>query len=263
VTPAEKPLVSTERSMIRTRVGALALLALSVAGCGRLDRPVGERPVPSDQVVDFGILFRENCAGCHGADGRFGPAPPLNDPTFLAIVPDATLRNVVAEGREGTPMPAFLQSKGGPLTGDQVKVLATGLKRRWAGSESAQPDLPAYAAESLADSAAEKRGRAVFARACASCHGPDGEGKKDAAGAIREPAFLALISDACLRRLVITGRPDLGMPDFRSRNGRSEDYRPLSSAEIDDLVALIAGWREAGAPPKRSAPRPVPKTAAH
>ena len=33
-------------------------------------------------------VSRSNCAGCHGADGKLGPAPPLNDPLFLAIIPD-------------------------------------------------------------------------------------------------------------------------------------------------------------------------------
>ena len=50
-----------------------------------------DRPVRSDQVIDFATLYGRNCAGCHGADGKFGPAPPLNDPLFLAIVPDAVL----------------------------------------------------------------------------------------------------------------------------------------------------------------------------
>ncbi len=91
------------------------------------------------------------------------------------------------------------------------------------------------------------RGAKVFARACASCHGPLGEGGESGdagAGAINDPAFLALITDQTLRRYAITGRPDLGMPDYADNSGRSHDYQPMTSAEIVDLVALLASWRQ-------------------
>ncbi len=90
---------------------------------------------------------------------------------------------------------------------------------------------------------------AIFRRACAGCHGPNGaggEGSHSRVGAINAPAFLALISDQALRRIIITGRSDLGMPTYAEKQGRSADYQSLSSAEIDDLVALLAEWRSAG-----------------
>jgi hypothetical protein len=63
-------------------------------------------------------------------------------------------------------------------------------------------------------------------------------------GAIHEPAFLALMSDKALRRVVITGRPDLGMPAYDGMAGRPADFQPLTSAQVDDLVALLASWRQ-------------------
>ena len=33
------------------------------------------------------------------------------------------------------------------------------------------------------------------------------------------------------------------MPDFAEQDGRRADFQPLTSAEIDDLVALLAVWR--------------------
>ena len=58
----------------------LPLLAALTAGCDLPGRPdPADRPVPADQVKDFGALYATHCAGCHGADGKLGPAPPLND----------------------------------------------------------------------------------------------------------------------------------------------------------------------------------------
>ena len=45
------------------------------AGCDLPGRPdPADRPVPADQVKDFDVLFGTRCAGCHGADGKLGPA---------------------------------------------------------------------------------------------------------------------------------------------------------------------------------------------
>jgi mono/diheme cytochrome c family protein len=87
--------------------------------------------------------------------------------------------------------------------------------------------------------------KTVFARACAGCHGDRG---REQALAINEPAFLALISDQALRRFVITGRPDLGMPSYAEARPWGPNFRPLNSQEVTDLVALLAEWRRAGSP---------------
>ena len=78
----------------------------------------------------------------------------------------------------------------------------------------------------------KEEGLKVFARACASCHGDRGQGGTNggkSVGAINDPDFLALISDQALRRYVITGRPDLGMPDYADPKGRPEGFQPLTS----------------------------------
>jgi cytochrome c oxidase cbb3-type subunit 3 len=209
--------------------------------------------VPADQVMDFGALYATNCAGCHGADGKLGPAPPLNDPIFLAIVPDSELLRVITEGRavtpaQKTPMPAFVRDRGGPLTAAQVKALAEGIKPRWGTATHEVKAFPPYLAPAPAHGANKDEGARVFARACASCHGSEGRGGRlmPGIGAINNQAFLALISDQALRRFVITGRPDLGMPAFNGDSGRPADFRPLSSLEIENLVALLAYWRRGG-----------------
>jgi len=227
-----------------------ALAGVAIAGCDFPGRPNGrQRPVPAEQSLSFEVIYARNCAGCHGANGRLGPAPPLNDPLFVAIVPDNVLRSVIRDGRPGTLMPAFAQEKGGTLTAAQVQSLAGGIKSRWRPARSASGDLPPYSVPTKAkqsnSTVAIQRRAAAFARACAVCHGTKGQG--DSAGAISDPAFLALISNQALRRVIITGRPDLGMPNYAQSDGRRDDFKPLTSAEIDDLVAFMRHAGKQGA----------------
>ncbi len=58
------------------------------------------------------------------------------------------------------------------------------------------------------------RGEAVYAAACASCHGPGGAGGPKA-GSIVDGSYLGLVSDQNLRTTIIAGRPDIGHPDWR------------------------------------------------
>ena len=134
-------------------------------------------------------------------------------------------------------MPAFAKEKGGTLTAEQVQALVRGLRERWGTNPPAKKDWPEYLLP--AEKGNAKRGEAVFARACASCHGNDGKGNL----AINDRAFLALASEQMLRRIVITGRPDLdpGMPDCADTN---HDARPLSPSDVNDLVALMMSWKK-------------------
>jgi cytochrome c oxidase cbb3-type subunit 3 len=241
---------TTESRPVRSVPSSAVLcwfLLLFVPGCDLPGKPkLGDKPISADQIVDFDVLYRQNCAGCHGLDGRLGPAPPLNDVVFLSIAPDSELLRVISEGRPGTPMPGFASNKGGPLTDVQVKALASGIKPRWGSTDRAPGTVPLYFTANNRSSGDKDYGAAVFDRACASCHGPLGEGNKSpegGAGAINEPAFLALISDQALRRYAITGRPDLGMPGYADKSGRQDDYQPMTSDEIQDLVAFLASWR--------------------
>ena len=257
------------------------LLAALASGCDPPGRPTPtDRPVSADQVADFDALYRTHCAGCHGADGKLGPAPPLNDPLFLAIVPDAELLRVIREGRavapgKKSPMPAFAPGEGaqlspaqaeawarlkeeahaaprqqGPLTPAQVQVLAGGIKKSWGPPATPPAAVPPYLATAGTSSGKKDEGsRALFARACAGCHGKEGEGvERDGRlrNKINDPAFLALISDQELRRYAITGRPDLGMPPYDGKDGRPPDFQPLTSEEIDGLVQRLACWRLGG-----------------
>jgi cytochrome c oxidase cbb3-type subunit III len=243
-------------STLRGRRLWLVVLTALASGCNLPGAPnKADRPIAANQVMDFDVLYAARCAGCHGADGKLGPAPPLNDAIFLAIVPDSELLRVVREGRtvgpgQKTPMPAFAENLGGPLTDVQVKVLAEGIKKRWQSPTAEltrSSSLPEFLADSTTVGGSKEEGIRVFARACSGCHGDDGKGEKNGKplrpGAVNDPAFLALISDQELRRVIITGRADLGMPSYADKTGRTDDYRALTSAEIEHLIAVLSEWR--------------------
>ena len=215
---------------------ATVMSMLVLTGCSSLSKPRTdpEIPVPSE-ISDFKILYAENCAGCHGSEGRGGAAIALADPVYLAIADDASIRKVVANGVKGTSMPPFAQSAGGMLTSQQVDQIITGM-RGWA-----QPGVltganpPAYAANSTGNA---RQGEVAYGTYCASCHGAQGQGGKKGS-AITSDSFLALVSDQGLRTLVITGRPELDAPDWRS----NVPGKPMSDQEITDVVAWLASRR--------------------
>ena len=216
----------------------LALGALLLCGCNASPgRPgKGSETLAPGDVLNFKILYAENCAGCHGTDGHGGAASALADPVYLAIVDQAALRKVIAQGVRGTSMPAFARSSGGMLTDKQIDVITTQIRTRWG-----QPGIlnsieaPSYAAKSAGDAA---RGEITYQTFCEPCHGAKGRGGQKGS-AITDGAFLALVSDQGLRTVVITGRPELNAPDWRG----NAPGRPMSEQEISDVVAWLSSQR--------------------
>jgi mono/diheme cytochrome c family protein len=122
------------------------------------------------------------------------------------------------------------------LTDQQIDIIVSGMLSRWGGRTPPDPAaLPAYETRNPGD---VQRGAAAYAAYCASCHGADGTGGEQG-GSVVDGAYLRLVSDQALRSAVVCGRPDLGMPDWRGRDGA----RPMSEQEIADVVAWLAGHR--------------------
>jgi cytochrome c oxidase cbb3-type subunit III len=213
-----------------TALSFIALLAITSCDApGR--RAVETAAIRPSDVVDFPLLYSENCSGCHGADGQGALTVGIGRPVYLAIADDATIRRVIEEGRPGTAMQAFAQKAGGLLTDTQVDILVRGIRSWTKLSAFFNEKPPAYTASEPGD---VTRGQDAFKTFCSSCHGPDGRGAR----AIADPSYLALVSDQHLRTVVITGMPQLGMPGWRSHN------KPLSDADVTDVVAWLAAQRE-------------------
>jgi cytochrome c oxidase cbb3-type subunit 3 len=231
--------------MNRSITIALTLLTTAlVVGCdsapGR--RVIDGENVAPDRILDFNELYRTNCAGCHGSDGRGGAAIALANPLYLAVADDEVIRRVTADGMVGTPMPAFASRSGGMLTDQQIDAIVNGIRTHWANpSAVAEIDLPPYSDPLPGDA---RRGEVVFATYCASCHGDAGHGARGGSSIVDAP-YLALVSDQGVRTMVIVGRPDLGAPDWRG-NVRGT---AMAFQDISDVVAWLSAQRpERGTP---------------
>jgi len=219
-------------------IAALVLLLFGGLACRIAPHASNSEPeaVAPDQILGFDVLYRQNCSGCHGNNGKNGPAPPIGDPIYLALANDATIRHFAANGVPGTPMPAFAQSAGGMLTDKQIDALVNGIRSRWANPAALNGlSPPPYSGQAMGDSS---RGAKVYAAYCASCHGSKGKGGPRGSSIV-DSSFLALTSDRGLRISVIVGRSELGFPDWRN----DVPGHPMADQDISDVVAWIAEQR--------------------
>ena len=223
------------RFLCRCAGAVLSLLLSACSSSPGQPKKDSEILAPSE-IMDFKTLYAENCAACHGTEGRGGAAIALADPVYLAVVDETAMRKIIADGVRGTSMPPFAQSAGGILTDKQIDVISSEIRSSWS-----RPGIlngtnpPSYAAKSPGD---VQRGEASYRTYCSSCHGPQGQGGPKGS-AITNGSFLALVSDQGLRTIVIAGRPDLGAPDWRA----DVTGKPMSDQEITDVVAWLASHR--------------------
>jgi len=229
-----------KRIQKKTSLLASAGLLLSTLMCGCANAPgkqvAASTPIVPNEISDFNVLYGDNCAGCHGPEGRNGAAIALGDPVYLAIADDTILRRAATSGVPGTSMPAFAQSAGGMLTEKQIDLIVHGIRERWSQPNAlAGANPPSYSSTTPGD---PSRGSQVYATFCSSCHGAAGKGGPKASSIV-DGSFLALLTDQELRTIVIVGRPDLGAPDWRN----NVPGTPMSAQDVSDVVAWLATQR--------------------
>src|SRR5215469_17161128 len=225
----------------------LALLAcvtfLVSLGCEAPGKPVLAEAARPDDVLDFPTLYAQNCAACHGRDGKGGATLPLANPVYLAVAGSDNIQRITADGVAGTAMPPFARSRGGMLSDRQIAALTKGIIDTWGHADTGE--LIRYAGTAPGD---PERGQADYATFCARCHGANGTGMKGDngvwTGSIVDPAYLDLVSDQYLRSTIIAGLPDRKMPDWRSLLIGS-NARAMTEQEIADTVAWITSHRVA------------------
>ena len=188
------------------------------------------------------LVYDGACAGCHGlhAEGTIGTQ--LNNPVFLRSASDAMLRHWIHFGKPHTQMRAFAkgQQELVELTESQIEDLVSFLRRL----ESDRPMVTARPGIGIVAHGAE-----LYASACASCHGPNGEGTTGSA--LSNPDFLRAASDGYLQATIALGRDGTEM---RAMGAGSQGSVDLSAEDIQNIVALLRSWERhppiEGIPPR-------------
>jgi cytochrome c oxidase cbb3-type subunit 3 len=107
---------------------------------------------------------------------------------------------------------------------------------------SASASIPAFPGPAAAPSAPPPdvtRGRELYGRMCAVCHGARGEGyRADAAPALGQPDFLASVTDEFLDFAIAIGRPRTPMSAWRTDQGG-----PLSAFDVQSIIAFLRTWQ--------------------
>ncbi len=173
-------------------------------------------------------LFAAGCGTCHGQQGEGGSASIMRRNDFIKTNSDQVLRDVILKGIPSVGMPAWQEK----LTEDDIlDVIA--LLRRWqvSGLTPGQGDLTNGAIQY------DKAG-------CASCHGAGGKG--GSASSLWNNDFVRLNDDASLRKVLLEGLPNVGMPAWLGKE---------TEADVQDLIALLRNWQ--GPAPAAAAPQPA------
>jgi cytochrome c oxidase cbb3-type subunit 3 len=164
-------------------------------------------------------LFANNCAGCHGSDGKGSKGfPNLTDGDWMYGGEHQTIIKTIAEGRNGV-MPPMAAAVGGP---EDVKNVANYVLSLSGSAHNA---------------IAAQLGKSKFG-ACAACHGMDGKGNQ-ALGApnLTDKIWLHGWGEEAVINIINQGKTNM-MPAHASR---------LSAEQINVLGAYVWGLSR-GAP---------------
>jgi len=191
---------------------------------------------PTEEQLELGAqLFAENCAVCHGPNGEGRVGAELSK-DWPSIRPDLRVKTVIEEGVPGSPMPAWSQENGGPLTDAEVEALTLYILSWETGG---LPDLsptptftPRPPITPVPDVEGDpNRGAVLYAENCAVCHGPNAEGR---VGVALGQDWPAIRPDLSIKAAIERGVPGSPMPAWSQAEGG-----PLADEDINDIVAFI------------------------
>ncbi|OGX40026.1 MAG: hypothetical protein A3D87_08320 [Omnitrophica WOR_2 bacterium RIFCSPHIGHO2_02_FULL_50_17] len=185
----------------------------------------GKSSVQGDSQVGK-ALFARNCAQCHGEFGEGGNGPAIGKKGFLETVSDGFIFAMMRMGRGDSEMKAF------PPHGSGFASL----------SDKDAADIISFLRSDLnkAEQYAKKvqgvpgRGKELFDRDCAQCHGPDGRG--GIAPDLNNKFFMEAVSDSYLQATMAIGRHNTQM---RSMMKGGSGVVELSSQDVNDIISYL------------------------
>ena len=224
----------------RTRALGLALfITLALLAFGRTR---GQAQTPGSGDVELGArLFAENCAVCHGAkgEGRVGATLSKDWPS---IRPDLEIKNTISNGIQGSPMPAWSQANGGPLSETEIDALVAYILTWQTGGPQVIVTAPVITRPAISPvpnvQGDPNHGAALYDQNCAVCHGANLEGR---VGATLAKSWPSIRPDLQVKNTISNGIQGSPMPAWSQANGG-----PLSEAEINDLTAFVLSNQTTG-----------------
>ncbi len=214
-------------SYVETRVAELGLTPPEVIEMEVSDEMLASvAALPGGENLTEGlVIYAENCAACHGANGAGTVIAPAIDSADLRTTPEEEIVQLVNTGVPGTLMASWQNI----LQPEQINTVVD-LIYRWpellqTGIEFPEVEIMSIPSspELIAD------GQQLFNIACKSCHGVNGYGSP-MAPALNNQIFLAETPDAAIYQIIAGGVPGTLMPAWGSR---------LSDYDIQSIVAFL------------------------
>jgi cytochrome c oxidase cbb3-type subunit 3 len=207
--------------------------------------PGSAQDLDEDKLQQGAQIFSENCAVCHGADGK-GRVGATLAKDWPSIRPDLQVKTTVENGVAGSPMPPWSQANGGPLTEDEIDALVYYiLSWQTGGPQLILPTVTAVQRPAITPppgvSGDPNQGAILFDQNCVVCHGPQGEGR---VGATLAKDWPSIRPDLLVKATIQRGVSGSTMPAWGQENGG-----PLLEEEINNLVAYILTWSTPPYPP--------------
>lgn len=179
-------------------------------------------------------VYAEFCQACHGPQGEArgtGAAfPAINYDAGAAH--EAIVNGADSAAADGVAMPGY----GAVLSEAQIDDVLAYMATWESGETPALPEPNVHVEETLVPDyfGDAQAGAEVYAKFCAGCHGPAGQGRTG-------DAFPALAFDALTtRRIAAQGAESPYMPGFAASVGG-----PLSDEQLTDLETYLASWAQA------------------
>ena len=172
-----------------------------------------------------------------------------------SIRPDLEIKSTIERGVAGSPMPAWSQANGGPLSAAEIDALVVYILSWETGAPFQIPPTPTTYPRPVLTPPPNvvgdpNQGARLFDQNCAVCHGANGEGR---IGARLAKAWPALQPGLSVKTTIENGIPGSLMPAWSQANGG-----PLSESEINDLVAFLLTLPAAGQLLIEATPAPPP-----
>lgn len=178
-----------------------------------------------EKLGDGFVVYAENCAACHGANGAGTMIAPAVNSTDLRKTPEQELIEVVNKGVPGTIMAGWEDV----LSPTEIQAV-TEVIFRWEEIIQAGVDFPEADVHSIPSSPELiTTGSKLYNIACKSCHGVDAYGTP-MAPALNNQIFLGGTPDAAIYQIIAGGIPETLMPAWGSR---------LTNMDIQSLVAFL------------------------